>query len=100
MVFNLSSVERGMILQAIKRIENQAIKNQIAAGYILANTDGELKQLQKKVTLRADLHYANKKFPESKRYMEIAMRIRDMRTRLAKARGQNGYDLHRLDQII
>ena len=81
-VFPLTTVEAHMLLNC-RQLSTETAE-QVKKGYLLARSDEDLKTIQKAVVFRADLHFAHHKFTESKRYMELAMRIRDFRTEMAK----------------
>lgn len=83
MIFELSKVERAMILPPNVRTDAETAQA-ARSGFVVADEDRKLIQLQKAVTARADALYAAGMFEESKHYMSLAMRVRDMRTTLAK----------------
>ena len=99
MIFRLTNVERSMLLPP--NVKTDAETAQIVRnGFLIAHDDKYLMSIQKAVTVKADAFYAMQMFEESRRYMELAMRVRDMRTALAKGQQKPLYKVYEPEGVI
>jgi UDP-N-acetylmuramoylalanine-D-glutamate ligase len=89
MKFHLSKVEAAMVKIATLRLDDQQQRENIAKGYIVAATDRQLVAIQKAIQDYANIYHRMQKFTEYRSYIELAQKVRDMRTSLARVTKYN-----------
>lgn len=89
MKFHLSKVEAAMVKIATLRLDDLQQRENIEKGYIVAATDQQLVVIQKAIQDYANIYHRMQKFTEYRSYIELAQKVRDMRTSLARVTKYN-----------
>lgn len=82
MIFTINEAQREM-LRGCKGI-SESMQYYIERKVIIADTDAELKEVQKAVLRKSDFFYAMHMYTESQMHMQLAMAIREKRDQMAK----------------